>query len=108
MARPESSIYKLCLVCSMIGNLFFGVNLYVGPRGGWKWKAAAEAKLVAAEACSGHGRAFLNAVLVDGRPICKCNPCCGGPDCSLFLPSCAADADRSVSIYPSLVNGHVS
>ncbi|KAF8025009.1 hypothetical protein BT93_F1999 [Corymbia citriodora subsp. variegata] len=107
--------HKLCLLCSVIGNFFFGVNLYVGPRGLWKWKwssdevhiqglswsgrAAVEAELAAAEACSGHGRAFLDGVVVDGRPICECNTCYGGPDCSLFLPSCAADADRGDPLF---------
>lgn len=114
MARSESSFYKLCLVGSLIGNLFLAVNLYVGRRAVWKWssdevnvqgslswsgRAAAEAESAAAEECSGHGRAYLDGMVVDGRPVCECNACYGGPDCSLFLPSCSADADGGDPLF---------
>ncbi|XP_030461562.1 tryptophan aminotransferase-related protein 4-like [Syzygium oleosum] len=115
MARSEGTVYKLCLVCSMLVNLFFGVNLYVGRRGVWGWKrgndevrvqglswsgrAAAEAELAAAEECSGHGRAFLDGIMVDGRPVCECSTCYGGPDCSLFMPSCSANANGGDPLF---------
>lgn len=115
MARPEGSIFKLCFLCSLIANLFFGVNLYLGRRGvgGWKWssdevnvqglswsgRAAAEAESAAARECSGHGRAFLDGAVADGRPACECNTCYGGPDCSLFLPSCSANADGGDPLF---------
>ncbi|XP_039172005.1 tryptophan aminotransferase-related protein 3 isoform X2 [Eucalyptus grandis] len=115
MARSEGSICKLCLVCSVIANLFFGVNLYRGRRGlwgrnwsidevsiqglSWSGRAAAEAESAAARECSGHGRAYLDGVVVDGRPACECNNCYGGPDCSLFLPSCFADADEGDPLF---------
>ncbi|KAI6689600.1 hypothetical protein NL676_026428 [Syzygium grande] len=115
MARSEGTVYKLCLVCSVLVNLFFGVNLYVGRRGVWGWKrsndevrvqglswsrtAAAEAELAAAEECSGHGRAFLDGIMVDGRPVCECSTCYGGPDCSLFLPSCSANANGGDPLF---------
>ncbi|GLT65411.1 hypothetical protein SLA2020_378460 [Shorea laevis] len=82
------------VACSTVLNLCFILNLYVG--GDWKlsWskKAAAEAEAVAAFSCSGHGRAYLDGLVVNGKPICECNSCYGGPDCSLFLPACAANA----------------
>ncbi|XP_030544150.1 tryptophan aminotransferase-related protein 3-like [Rhodamnia argentea] len=114
MAGSESSIYKSCLVFSLTANLFFGVNLYVGRRAAWKrssdevdtrgslsWsgRAAAEAESAAAEECSGHGRAYLDGMVVDGRPVCECNTCYGGPDCSLFLPSCSANADGGDPLF---------
>ncbi|KAL3737144.1 hypothetical protein ACJRO7_025982 [Eucalyptus globulus] len=115
MARSEGSIFKLCFLCSLIANLFFGVNLYLGRRGvgGWKWssdevnvqglswsgRAAAEAESAAARECSGHGRAFLDGAVADGRPACECNTCYGGPDCSLFLSSCSANADGGDPLF---------
>jgi hypothetical protein len=95
-----SAYVAASLACSTVLNLFFIVNLYVG--GDWKlsWskKAAAEAEAVAAISCSSHGRAYLDGMVVNGKPICDCNSCYGGPDCSVFLPACAVNADG----YPSL------
>ena len=56
--------------------------------------AAKEAETVASISCSGHGRAFLDGLVVNGKPICECNACFAGPDCSDFLPECVVDADR--------------
>uniref|UniRef100_A0A2N9IMS8 Alliinase C-terminal domain-containing protein n=1 Tax=Fagus sylvatica TaxID=28930 RepID=A0A2N9IMS8_FAGSY len=55
--------------------------------------AAKEAETVASISCSGHGRAFLDGLVVNGKPICECNACFAGPDCSDFLPECVVDAD---------------
>ena len=65
----------------------------------WSRKAAEEAESVAAISCSGHGRAFLDGIHLDGKqPVCECNTCYGGNDCSEFLPACAADANRFDSL----------
>jgi hypothetical protein len=94
--KAHVSVYVASLACSTVLNLFFFINLYVG--GDWKlsWskKAASEAEAVAAISCSGHGRAYLDGLVLNGKePICDCNSCYGGPDCSLFLPACPANAD---------------
>lgn len=63
----------------------------------WSEEAAAEAEAVASISCSDHGRAYVDGSMVDGKPVCECNTCYGGPDCSIFLPhSCLADADGFV------------
>ncbi|KAL4354693.1 hypothetical protein GQ457_06G006660 [Hibiscus cannabinus] len=71
--------------------------------GGWEpsWTrtAAAEAESVASISCSGHGRAFLDGSILDGEPVCECNPCYGGPHCSVFLPECVADADSGDPMF---------
>ncbi|KAF8678501.1 hypothetical protein HU200_046255 [Digitaria exilis] len=64
----------------------------------WTLQAAREAEAVAATDCSGHGQVFLDGIAgEDGRPGCECNACFAGPDCSLRIPKCTADADRLVS-----------
>lgn len=61
----------------------------------WSRRAAEEAESVAAISCSGHGRAYLDGIVLDGKqPVCECNTCYRGHDCSEFIPDCAADADR--------------
>ena len=60
----------------------------------WSQRAAEEAEAVASVECSGHGRAYLDGHFVDGKAVCECNSCFGGPDCSQFFPGCVADADR--------------
>lgn len=85
---------------SIILNLYFIVNLYEGSEWNLSWssKAAREAEAVAAISCSGHGRAYLDSqVFYGNQPVCECNSCFSGPDCSLFLPGCAADAERYFS-----------
>ncbi|KAK4382639.1 Alliin lyase 1 [Sesamum angolense] len=59
----------------------------------WAQEAAAEAEAVALISCSEHGRAYLDGVVVDGKPVCECNTCYRGHDCSLLNPDCAANAD---------------
>ncbi|KAB5557342.1 hypothetical protein DKX38_008251 [Salix brachista] len=109
MVKTQSLKYVLCLLCSVIVNIIF-----VFKEGGewnlsWSRIAAIEAEAVAAISCSGHGRAYLDGLVLDGNkePVCECNTCYGGPDCSQFLPDCAADANGYVpiSFYCSL--GHV-
>lgn len=99
----SSKCVASCLICSIILNLLFVINIYVGHDGEWKkqqlsWssRAAAEAEAVAALSCSGHGRAYLDGLAVDANigPVCECNTCYTGPDCSQFIPHCAANAER--------------
>ncbi|KAF7820321.1 tryptophan aminotransferase-related protein 4-like [Senna tora] len=61
----------------------------------WSRGAAKEAEKVAAIECSGHGRAYLDGLILNGhnQPLCECNTCYGGPNCSLFLSNCSADAE---------------
>ena len=103
MAKIQISIYVGCLACSVILNVLLLSNyVYVGGKGqlSWSRRAAEEAEAVAAVSCSGHGRGYLDGLVVDGSPVCECNSCFGGPDCSQFAPDCVADADRYV--YKSL------
>ena len=95
MAKITCFKYTNFLSCAMLLNLLF-VSLYFhgGSEQSWTKKAAAEAEAVASISCSGHGRAFLDGSILDGKPVCECNACYGGPDCSEFLPECIADADR--------------
>ncbi|KAF2297511.1 hypothetical protein GH714_024789 [Hevea brasiliensis] len=73
--------------------------------GGWKqsnWikTAAEEAEAVASISCSGHGRAFLDGLSgVDGKPVCECNSCFKGPDCSDPIPNCEVDADSGDPMF---------
>ncbi|OAY84878.1 Tryptophan aminotransferase-related protein 4 [Ananas comosus] len=60
---------------------------------------AAEAEAVAALACSGHGRAFVDGIIVHGFPTCECNACYAGPDCADLIPDCAADADSGDPLF---------
>ena len=55
--------------------------------------AAEEAEAVASISCSGHGRAYLDGLIVDGKPVCECNNCYRGADCSEFISDCPADAE---------------
>ncbi|CAJ1953083.1 unnamed protein product [Sphenostylis stenocarpa] len=53
----------------------------------------AEAEAVSSISCSGHGKAFLDGLVLHGKPVCECNMCYGGNDCSQLLPDCMVDAD---------------
>nr|KJB14639.1 hypothetical protein B456_002G135400 [Gossypium raimondii] len=92
------SVYVASLASSMVVNLLFMIiNIYVGAEWSLSWssKAAAEAEAVAEIACSGHRRAYLDGLVGDGNePVCECNTCYTGPNCSHFIPHCTADADR--------------
>ncbi|KAA8546607.1 hypothetical protein F0562_002654 [Nyssa sinensis] len=66
---------------------------------GWSRSAAVEAETVASLSCSGHGRAYLDGLVLDGKIVCECNACFGDPDCSQFLPGCVIDADSGNPIF---------
>ncbi|GLJ26947.1 hypothetical protein SUGI_0527550 [Cryptomeria japonica] len=62
---------------------------------GWSRKAAAEAEAAAKYSCSGHGYVFVDTFQQnqDGTPVCECNECYMGPDCSQIDPDCVSNAD---------------
>ncbi|KAL2966912.1 hypothetical protein AAZX31_16G144500 [Glycine max] len=61
----------------------------------WSTRAAEEAEAVAAIPCSGHGRAYLDGLILKdmNKSRCECNSCYAGSDCSQFLSDCPANAD---------------
>nr|BAA20358.1 alliinase [Allium tuberosum] len=65
----------------------------------WTLKAAEEAEAVAAIKCSGHGRAYQDGVLSKGSPICECNTCYEGSDCSTKTPNCSADVASGDALF---------
>ena len=92
-----SLTYKLCLGFSAILNLLFFSFLIRSNNSelGWSRKASEEAEAVASLSCSGHGRAYLDGFVLDGgKPICECNSCYTGLDCSQLVPDCVVDVDR--------------
>ncbi|CAL2276563.1 unnamed protein product [Prunus armeniaca] len=101
MAKLQSS-YFVCFGFSIFVNLFFVLKLYVGGEWelSWSRRAAEDAEHVAAISCSGHGRAYLDGLVLDGKePVCECNSCYGGPDCSEFLTACAANVDNGDPLF---------
>lgn len=102
------SLRAVVFLASVILNIsllwnhnYFGFSgSYIEENLSWSRRAAAEAEAVALVDCSGHGRAYLDGISSEedggkGKlPVCECNTCYGGSDCSQFLPECAADADR--------------
>ncbi|KAK3120272.1 hypothetical protein QOZ80_9AG0684830 [Eleusine coracana subsp. coracana] len=97
---PRGVLVLLCplvvLNAAFIAHHFISPSLQYEGGGGWALQAAQEAEAVASIACSGHGQVFQDGVAGEGgRPVCECNRCFGGPDCSLRIPNCTADADRS-------------
>ncbi|GKU90736.1 hypothetical protein SLEP1_g4692 [Rubroshorea leprosula] len=97
------SKFVLCLVFSSVLNLLFIINLSVGGRWNLSWSSegAAEAEAVAAISCSGHGRAYLDGLVLDDerQPLCECHTCYSGPDCSQLLPNCAANVDGGDPLF---------
>ncbi|KAK8942046.1 hypothetical protein KSP40_PGU001784 [Platanthera guangdongensis] len=85
------------ILASLFLNVLFGyyyVCLTVGrEKSDWSASAAEEAEEAGAVYCSGHGRAYLDGKVVDGDPVCECNTCYTGEDCSLLTPDCPADAN---------------
>ncbi|CAJ2666275.1 unnamed protein product [Trifolium pratense] len=65
----------------------------------WTQNAVEEAEAVSSISCSGHGRAFLDGLIVHGKAICECNTCYGGTNCSKLLPHCMVDADSGDPIF---------
>jgi len=96
MANMHNLNYKLCFICSIVLNYLLLVNIYMSENLEKKWtqNAAEEAEAVSDMSCSGHGRAFLDGFVVHGKPICECNTCYGGSNCSKLLHDCMVDADR--------------
>ncbi|URD99336.1 tryptophan aminotransferase-related protein 4-like [Musa troglodytarum] len=96
---------QLALFSSLFLNAYFYFCLFLHhhqppPSLGWAGSAAREAEAVAAIDCSGHGRAFLDGVLDGGGlPVCECNKCYYGSDCSRLLHDCAADADSGDALF---------
>ncbi|CAI9116471.1 OLC1v1017624C1 [Oldenlandia corymbosa var. corymbosa] len=99
VAKIPSSTYGVCLLASILINIF--LIAYFLQKGRWNselksWSevAAAEAEAVASIKCSGHGRAYVDGLRIDGKPVCECSSCYQGPDCSKINPDCPADAER--------------
>ncbi|XP_022773445.1 tryptophan aminotransferase-related protein 4-like [Durio zibethinus] len=100
--KKEKEMNSACLVSSIILNLLFIINIYMGGQRklSWSRRAAEEAEAVAAISCSGHGRAYLDGLVVDGnKPVCECNTCFTGPDCSQFIPDCTANAESGDPLF---------
>lgn len=96
MGKMHNLKHALCLAFSIALNILL-VNQFMNEnywQKNWTQNAAEEAEAVSAMSCSGHGRAFLDGLLLQGNPICECNTCYGGSDCSQLLPDCMVDADR--------------
>uniref|UniRef100_A0A0R0FZ67 Alliinase C-terminal domain-containing protein n=1 Tax=Glycine max TaxID=3847 RepID=A0A0R0FZ67_SOYBN len=66
----------------------------------WSTRAAEEAEVVAAIPCSGHGRAYLDGLILKdmNKSLCECNSCYAGSDCSQFLSDCPANADGAILV----------
>lgn len=94
-SKYNKSAYT-CLLCSILVNIFFSYNFFLSKNWSLSWStsAAAEAEAVASISCSGHGRAYLDGVVVDGKPVCECNTCYDGPDCSNYILDCPSDVNR--------------
>ncbi|XP_029130280.1 tryptophan aminotransferase-related protein 4 isoform X2 [Cajanus cajan] len=94
MARVHSLKYIVSLTCSIALNLLLvGMCMHKRWQQNWTQEAMAEAEAVSSMSCSGHGRAFLDGLVLHGKPVCECNMCYGGSDCSQLLPHCMVDAD---------------
>jgi len=96
MGRKASPMKLSLTVTLMIVLCGSKMNVCRGEwEGRWTRKAAEEAEAVAAIECSGHGRAYLDGLLLKGhKQVCECNPCYTGSDCSNLLSDCSADAGR--------------
>ncbi|KAK2970526.1 hypothetical protein RJ640_020510 [Escallonia rubra] len=103
MVMPESSKKDMILIPSLALNLLLLYPLFVGCKKwellSWSRRAAAEAEAVASVSCSGHGRAYLDGITVDGMPVCECNSCFGGPNCSEVIAGCPADVNSGDPLF---------
>ncbi|KAK1259825.1 Tryptophan aminotransferase-related protein 4 [Acorus gramineus] len=103
-AIHSSKLLYLLLITSISLNLHSSSVLLLllpfgsTPEPGWTNPASTEAEAVAAIRCSGHGRAYIDGVHIGGVPVCECNTCYGGSDCSEISPDCPADADRYAGV----------
>ncbi|XP_073148824.1 tryptophan aminotransferase-related protein 4-like [Henckelia pumila] len=87
---------------------YFGFDRsYLEENLSWSRRAALEAEAVASVNCSGHGRAYLDGTSSEEDdhaekwklPVCECNTCYGGSDCSQFFHDCAADVDSGDPLF---------
>lgn len=94
-------VLVVMLVSSLTLNSFVKFRVLASDQLSWSRRAAEEAEEVAAISCSGHGRVYLDGIRVDADkpPICECNACFGGSDCSQYLPDCIADADSGNPLF---------
>ncbi|XP_060170836.1 tryptophan aminotransferase-related protein 4-like [Lycium barbarum] len=100
MAKIQRFGYVLCHLVLVLVNVFvFRKMFYEKEKLSWSQKAAEEAEAVASISCSGHGRAYIDGYVVDGKPICECYSCYGGTNCSLFFPNCPADVDGGDPLF---------
>ncbi|KAL5122864.1 Tryptophan aminotransferase-related protein 4 [Glycine soja] len=94
MAKRTSAMnlaFILILLCAPI-SMFICMGEWEPT---WSTRAAEEAEAVAAIPCSGHGRAYLDGLILKGHEhvhVCECNSCYGGSDCFKFLSDCIANA----------------
>ncbi|PIA41838.1 hypothetical protein AQUCO_02200339v1 [Aquilegia coerulea] len=91
------------LLISVVINFFLVYNHFAyrvaNQELSWSKEAALEAEAVASISCSGHGKAYIDGVPFEGVPVCECNSCYGGKDCSQVLPDCPADADSGDPLF---------
>ncbi|RZB61000.1 Tryptophan aminotransferase-related protein 4 isoform B [Glycine soja] len=75
----------------------------------WSTRAAEEAEVVAAIPCSGHGRAYLDGLILKdmNKSLCECNSCYAGSDCSQFLSDCPANADGKSGSHSTILSGEL-
>ncbi|KAL0325169.1 UNVERIFIED_CONTAM: Tryptophan aminotransferase-related protein 4 [Sesamum radiatum] len=101
MAESDQNRFRfVCVIVSVALNILFVTNLCISRKAlSWSARAAAEVEAVASISCSGHGRAFLDGLIENGKPVCECSACYGGPDCSQLLPNCVADADSGDPLF---------
>ncbi|KAH9304281.1 hypothetical protein KI387_008685, partial [Taxus chinensis] len=68
---------------------------------GWSRKAAEEAEAASKYHCSGHGYVFVDTDDTDekGNPICECNDCFTGPDCSQTVADCVANVASGDPVF---------
>lgn len=105
--RPPASLWLFAFYSSLLLNVFLLAHHYflrstlgsfgdgTGDGLSWALQPAKEAEAVAATDCSGHGQVFLDGITGEnGRPGCECNRCFGGPDCSVRMENCSANAAR--------------
>ncbi|KAG9456855.1 hypothetical protein H6P81_001363 [Aristolochia fimbriata] len=95
-------IYPVVVSCSVLLNLYFSY-LFFGGGGtelSWSKDASTDAEAAAAVYCSGHGDAFLDGRLdEEGKHVCECRTCYGGPDCSEFQSDCPVDVDSGDPLF---------
>ncbi|XP_021902680.1 tryptophan aminotransferase-related protein 3-like [Carica papaya] len=82
----------------LVSKVFMDCNMM---RMSWSGRSAMEAEAVGAITCSGHGRAYIDGDDSDGKsePVCECNLCFQGTDCSVLIPNCKANADGGDPLF---------